>query len=84
MASSITISTGALTSTLASANDAAVQNVLLNFASAIGVPEGATNQQKLDAVVAHLADYMQEAARQRYFQAASAAIRADTDAAVHW
>ena len=84
MASSLTISTGALTSALTSQNDTAVQNVLLNFATAIGIPEVATPQQKLDGVVAHLTEYMQKAAQERYFQTASAAARAEAQNNVHW
>ncbi len=84
MASSLTITTGALTSTASTANDTAAQNVLLNFAAAIGVPEEAAPQVKLDAVVAHLAEYMQGAARERWFQAQSATLREQAVDQVHW
>ena len=84
MASSITISTGGLTSTLSTPDDASAQNVLLNFAEAIGIPTTATAQAKLDAVVAYISQQMVSAARERHFQASSAALRSQSDAAVHW
>lgn len=84
MASSLTVTTGALTGQLTSQNDAAVQNVLLNFAYATGALEAWTAQQKVDHVVAQLASYMQSIARERYYQIQSANIRQDSVDNVHW
>ncbi len=84
MASSLTIDTAGLVSTVSSPDDAAAQNVLLNFAYAIGAQEEWPPQQKLDAVTAHLAEYMVNTARERYFQRESAALREETDQNVHW
>jgi hypothetical protein len=84
MASTLTVTTGALTSSITSQDDAAAQQVLLLFAEAIGIDNAATPQKKLDAVVLHLTKYMQDAAQSRYFQAQSAALQAQTQNAVHW
>jgi hypothetical protein len=84
MASSLTITTGALTATLGSQDDAAVQNVLLNFAYATGAEEAWTAQQKLDHVAAQLAEYMRDVAREKYYQLQSASIRQDSIQQVHW
>lgn len=65
MATSITITTGPLTASRSFANDAAAQAVLLRCAEAIGVPDGATNQQKLQQVVNWCVTQIQEQARQR-------------------
>jgi hypothetical protein len=84
MASSLTLTTGALTSTLTTQNDTAAGNVLLNFAKAIGAQDAWTNQQKLDYVVSYLAGYMENAARERWFQAESATLREESITEVHW
>jgi hypothetical protein len=84
MASTLTISTAGLNSTVGSQDDAAAQNVLLNFAYAIGALEEWQPQQKLDAVTAHLAEYMVNTARERYFQRESAELREETEENVHW
>ena len=84
MASSLTILTGALTTTVSTEDDAAAQNVLLNFAYAIGAQEEWQPQQKLDAVAAYLAEYMVNTARERYFQRESAELREETEQNVHW
>lgn len=84
MATSLTIVTGNLTSALSTQNDTAAQNVLLNFASAIGVPEAASAQVKLDAITAYLVDYMQQAAREKYFQTESANLRQQAIDNVHF
>lgn len=84
MATSLTITTGALTSTLSSPDDVEAQNVLLNFATAIGIAEEATPQVKLNAVVVHLAEYMQAAARETWFRKESAGLRAEAELQVTW
>jgi hypothetical protein len=84
MASKIRIEIGNLAGELVSNNDAAVQNTLLNFASAIGIDDGATPQAKLDGILAYLAEYMVNAGREKYFQKASAELREESIANVHW
>ena len=84
MATTLQITSGPLTSKVTTANDTKAQNILTNFADAIGAPPEATPQQKLDAVTKHLAEYMQTSARQRWFQKESADLQAQADADVSW
>ena len=84
MASSLTIVTGNLTSARSTQDDASAQNVLLNFAEAIGVADGASPQAKLDAITAYLVEYMQQAAREKYFQTQSASLRQQAIDNVHF
>lgn len=84
MATTLTISTSGLTTTLSTEDDVAAVETLLRFAEAIGIPDEATPQAKLDAVAAHLAQYMVAAARERWFQAESAALRVQAEDEVHW
>lgn len=84
MATTLTIVTGGLTTAVSTEDDVAAQNVLLNFADAIGAQAEWEPQQKLDAVAAHLAEYMVSAARARYFQRESAELREETEQNVHW
>lgn len=84
MASTLTVSVGALTSALTTQDDTAAGNVLLNFAKAIGAQDTWTNQQKLDYIVAYLASHMEKAAQERWFQTASADLKTDAVEQVHW
>jgi hypothetical protein len=84
MASSLTLKTGNLTSTVSSENDANVQLVLLRFAHAKGADPAWGNQRKLDFVAAQLAAYMQGIAQERYIQEESADIQAAAQTQVHW
>lgn len=65
-------------------DDTAAGNVLLNFAKAIGAQDGWSNQQKLDYVTAYLAEYMENAARERWFQEQSLSLRQESVNQVHW
>lgn len=84
MTTSLTITAGALTSTLATQDDTAAANVLLSFAHATGADPGATNQAKLDHVAAALAEYMRRIAVERYYQDSSATLRQEAQENVHW
>lgn len=84
MATSLTLATGPLTTTLSTADDAAAQLVLIRFAHASGAPVEMPAQQKLEFVAAALTDYMIRVARERYIQEESANIQAAAQSEVHW
>jgi len=81
MASSLTIETGPLTSTLSWANDAKVQDTLLHYYEIMGLGEDtATNQEKLDAVVANLANHVQLIVKRYERSARESTLEAGIDA----
>lgn len=84
MATSLTITTGALTTSLVTQDDTAAQLVLLRFAHAIGGQEGDPPQALLDRVAAHLADHMVRIARERYIMEESETIAQEAIENVHW
>lgn len=84
MTTSITLTAGPLSSTLATEDDASAANVLISFAHATGADPAATNQQKLDHVAAALAEYMRRIAVERYYQETSATLREEAETNVHW
>jgi hypothetical protein len=84
MATTLTLTTGALTTTLSTADDAAAQLVLIRFAHACGAPVDMPSQQKLNFVANALTDYMIRMARERYIQEESAAIQAAAATNIHW
>lgn len=78
MATTLTIASGPLTSTVTAANDTKAQEVLRRFALATGAPPDATNQQLLHWVTQELTRHMVIVAR-RHYRDEQAAI-ADTGA----
>jgi hypothetical protein len=84
MATSLTVSTGALTATKTTNNDATAREIMLRFAHATGAQRTWTNQQKLDHVTAQLVNYMMHIARERYIQEESETIQATAMDAVKW
>ena len=78
MTTSISISTGPLTSAKTVQNDAKAQEILDRYALSMGF-EG-TAKQKLDQIVEHLASILQEGAAGYQYVQDTAAIRDDVKA----
>lgn len=84
MATSLTLATGPLTTTLSTQDDTAAQLVLIRFAHAAGAPAEMPAQQKLEFVASALTNYMIRLARERYIQEESATIQEEAISNVHW
>lgn len=84
MATSLSITAGALTRTVTAANDAKAQAVLLNYAEAIGVPDSATNAERADAILASLVAHMRATARGQYMAEQRASLLADADSEIQF
>lgn len=78
MATTLTIASGPLTSTVTAANDTKAQEVLRRFALATGAPPDATNQQLLNWVTQEIKQHMVAVARRHYRD--EQAVIADTGA----
>lgn len=84
MATSLSLTAGALTRSVTAANDTKAADVLLKYAAALGVPARATNAERADAVLAGLVAHMKQAARQQYVAEQRAALLTDADAAIQF
>jgi hypothetical protein len=82
MATTLTITTGALTATETAQDDAKAQEVLRCFALATGAREGATNKQLPDHAVRTLRNYMVAVAQDRFRAERRAALDAEAAGAV--
>lgn len=66
MATSLTITAGALSRTKTAGNDTKAQEVLTRFAAARGCPPNATNAERADFILDELTRYMVAEARREY------------------
>jgi hypothetical protein len=84
MATTLSITAGPLSSTVTAADDAKAQAILTWYARSLGVPDSATNQQKLDAVVEGIRAHIVRESRNGYINSGVEEVRTEAVNNVDW